>query len=169
MRGKTAESDERIGEAKMREREHIIVPESQGSESIADLVRRMLADLGEAGIRPELAIIGEPTLMRVVGAHKAGAVLHTRCCGREGHSSAPDKGANAVMMAGEFIAYLAALGEQLKSDRDPRFDPPYTTLQANKIAGGTAGNVLAREAMVTWEYRALPDRETTSLLKRIKA
>ena len=47
MRGKTAESDERIGEAKMREREHIIVPESEGSESIADLVRRMLADLGE--------------------------------------------------------------------------------------------------------------------------
>ncbi|MBU6472421.1 MAG: acetylornithine deacetylase [Alphaproteobacteria bacterium] len=131
-------------------------------------VGRLLADLGEAGIRPELAIIGEPTLMRVVGAHKAGAVLTTRCCGREGHSSAPDKGASAVMMAGEFVAHLAALGEELKSDRDPRFDPPYTTLQANRIAGGTAVNVLAREAVVTWEYRALPDRDTKALLKRIE-
>ncbi len=132
-------------------------------------IGRLLSDLAAAGIQPKLAIIGEPTLMRVVGAHKAGAVLHTRCCGREGHSSAPDKGANAVMMAGEFIAYLAALGEELKSDRDPRFDPPYTTLQANKIAGGTAVNVLAREAVVTWEYRALPDRDTKALLARVKA
>jgi len=132
-------------------------------------VGRLLADLSAAGIRPKLAIIGEPTEMRVVGAHKAGAVLHTRCRGHEGHSSAPDKGASAVMMAGEFIAGLAALGEDLKSDRDPRFDPPYTTLQANKIAGGTAVNVLAREAVVTWEYRALPDRDTRALLARIEA
>jgi acetylornithine deacetylase len=132
-------------------------------------VGRLLADLSAAGIRPKLAIIGEPTEMRVVGAHKAGAVLHTRCRGHEGHSSAPDKGASAVMMAGEFIAGLAALGEDLKSDRDPRFDPPYTTLQANKITGGTAVNVLAREAVVTWEYRALPDRDTRALLARIEA
>jgi len=104
-----------------------------------------------------------------VGAHKAGAVLTTRCCGREGHSSAPEKGASAVMMAGEFIAGLAALGEELKSDRDPRFDPPYTTLQANRIEGGTAVNVLAREAVVTWEYRALPDRDTRALLVRVEA
>ena len=41
--------------------------------------------------------------MKVVGAHKGGAVLHTHCHGREGHSSAPEKGANAVMMAGEFV------------------------------------------------------------------
>ena len=130
--------------------------------------RGLLADLAAAEIRPALAIIGEPTLMRAVGAHKAGAVLRTRCCGREGHSSKPDLGANAVMMAGEFVAYLHALGEELKSDRDPRFEPPYTTVQANMIAGGTAVNVLAREATVTWEYRALPDRDTDALMGRIR-
>ncbi len=130
-------------------------------------VRGLLADLAGAGIKPDLAIIGEPTLMHVVGAHKAGAVLHTRCHGREGHSSKPHLGANAVMMAGEFIAYLQALGEELKDDRDPRFDPPYTTLQANMIAGGTAVNVLARECKLTWEYRALPDRDTDALVRRI--
>jgi acetylornithine deacetylase len=62
------------------------------------------------------------------------------------------------MMAGEFIAGLAELGETLKQDVDPHFDPPYTTLQANMVSGGTAVNVLAREARITWEYRALPDR-----------
>lgn len=128
----------------------------------------LLADLAAADIKPALAIIGEPTLMGVVGAHKAGAVLHTRCHGREGHSSAPDKGANAVMMAGEFVALLEDMGTRLRADSDALFDPPYTTVQANMISGGAAVNILARDADVTWEYRALPDRDTEALMARIE-
>jgi acetylornithine deacetylase len=131
-------------------------------------VAGLLQDLAAANIKPALAIVGEPTEMRVVGAHKSGAVIHTRCHGREGHSSAPDKGANAVMMAGEFVAYLETLGGDLKTDRDPHFDPPYTTVQANMISGGTAANILARDALVTWEYRALPDRDPKSLVERAR-
>lgn len=129
-------------------------------------VQGLLDDLAAANIKPALAIVGEPTEMRVVGAHKSGAVIHTRCCGKEGHSSAPEKGASAVMMAGEFIASLNVLGEELKKDRDANFDPPYTTVQANVISGGTAVNVLARDALVTWEYRALPDRDPSSIMAR---
>jgi acetylornithine deacetylase len=73
------------------------------------------------------------------------------------------------MMAGEFIAALAALGEELKSERDEFFEPPYTTIQANMISGGTAVNVLAREAKLIWEYRALPDRDTDAILERARA
>lgn len=132
-------------------------------------VRRLLDDLKIAGIKPALAIIGEPTSMRVVAAHKAGAVIETVAKGREGHSSAPSRGANAVMMAGEFIASLAALGEELKQDRDEHFEPPYTTLQASVMSGGTAVNVLAREARVMWEYRALPDRDAKAIFSRATA
>ena len=132
-------------------------------------VRRLLEDVTAAGIRPALAIIGEPTEMRVVGAHKAGAVIETIVRGREGHSSAPARGANAVMMAGEFVVALAALGDALKGERDEFFEPPYTTIQANMICGGTAVNVLAREAKVTWEYRALPDRDANSIVERANA
>jgi len=131
-------------------------------------VGELLADLASAGIKPAFAIIGEPTEMQIVGAHKSGAVIHTRCHGREGHSSAPDKGANAVMMAGEFVAALEALGGELKADRDAHFEPPYTTVQANMIAGGTAVNVLAREALVTWEYRGLPDRNGAAIVARAR-
>ncbi len=131
-------------------------------------VGNLLADLEANRIRPELAIVGEPTEMRVVGAHKSGAVMHTHCRGREGHSSAPDKGANAVMMAGEFIAYLAQKAAELKADTDPRFDPPYTTVQANMIEGGTAVNVLARDARVTWECRALPDRDARKIIEEAR-
>lgn len=132
-------------------------------------VRRLLEDLTAAGIRPALAVIGEPTEMRVVAAHKAGAVIETIARGREGHSSAPARGANAVMMAGEFIAALAALGNETMADRDEHFEPPYTTIQANMVSGGTAVNVLAREAKVIWEYRALPHQDPDEIVKRARA
>ena len=129
-------------------------------------VRRLLDDLHNARIKPALAIIGEPTSMKVVGAHKGGAVIEALVRGREGHSSRPQLGANAVMMAGEFIASLAALGEELKADRDEHFEPPYTTIQASVMSGGTVVNVLAREARVVWEYRALPDRDADAIFAR---
>jgi acetylornithine deacetylase len=132
-------------------------------------VRRLLEDLTRANIRPALAIVGEPTEMRVVAAHKAGAVIETLVQGREGHSSFPARGANAVMMAAEFVTSLGALGQKLMAERDEFFDPPYTTIQANMISGGTAVNVLAREAKVMWEYRALPDRDANAIVEQAKA
>ncbi|MBS0470867.1 MAG: acetylornithine deacetylase [Proteobacteria bacterium] len=129
----------------------------------------LLEDLASAGIKPALALIGEPTEMKVVGAHKAGAVLHTHCRGREGHSSAPEKGANAVMMAGEFVKLLDDVWTELRTDSDPRFDPPHTTVQANMISGGSAVNILGRDALVTWEYRALPDRDPAKIVATVKA
>jgi acetylornithine deacetylase len=130
-------------------------------------VTGLLDDLQQQGIKPALAIIGEPTLMQVVGSHKGGAKMVTRCCGREHHSSAPDKGANAVMMAGEFVAMLDAVGTGLRADADARFDPPYSTVQANMIEGGSAVNILARESLVTWEYRCLPDRDADAILRDV--
>jgi acetylornithine deacetylase len=129
----------------------------------------LIEDLKAAGIKPALAIVGEPTEMKVVGAHKAGAVLHTHCHGREGHSSAPEKGANAVMMAGEFVKMLDDIWTELRADADPRFDPPHTTVQANMIQGGSAVNILGRDALVTWEYRALPDRDTAKIVETVRA
>jgi acetylornithine deacetylase len=132
-------------------------------------VRGLLDDLKAQNIKPALAIIGEPTLMTVVGAHKAGAVLTTTCRGHEHHSSAPEKGANAVMMAGEFVKLLDDVWTDLRADADPRFDPPHTTLQAGRIVGGTVVNILAREAVVTWEYRALPDRDPDQIVELVKS
>jgi acetylornithine deacetylase len=131
-------------------------------------VTGLLADLQHQKLKPALAIIGEPTLMAIVGAHKGGAKLVTRCRGREHHSSAPDKGANAVMMAGEFITMLGDIGQGLKADADPRFDPPHSTVQATVIHGGTAVNILAREAEVTWEYRLLPGRDGGALIDEVE-
>jgi len=72
------------------------------------------------------------------------------------------------MMTGEFIALLSSLGRELMDDRDEHFDPPYTTMQANLLSGGTAVNVLAKEARVLWEIRGLPDRDAASLVERVE-
>ncbi|HEU4548106.1 MAG TPA: acetylornithine deacetylase [Rhizomicrobium sp.] len=130
-------------------------------------VKALLDDLKSAGIRPALAIIGEPTLMKLVGAHKGGAKLVTHCCGREGHSSQPGRGANAVMMAGEFMGLLESVQDELRADRDDRFDPPFSTVQATVVHGGTAVNILAKEAEITWEYRFLPDRDPARIVERV--
>ncbi len=131
-------------------------------------VTGLLDDLKQRNLKPALAIIGEPTLMKIVGAHKGGAKLVTRCCGREHHSSGPEKGANAVMMAGEFVTLLDSVWDELRADTDPRFDPPHSTVQATVIHGGTAVNILAREADVTWEYRCLPDRDPQKIIDRVR-
>src|SRR6185437_4960680 len=155
-----------IAKAKLKRPIHFAL--SYDEEIGCSGVLTLLDDLKNAGIKPALAIIGEPSLMKVVGAHKGGAVLTTRCHGHEHHSSAPEKGANAVMMAGEFVALLDDVWTALRADADPRFDPPHSTVQANMIAGGTASNILAREALVTWEYRALPDRDAAAIVELVK-
>ena len=131
-------------------------------------VTGLLDDLKSQGLRPALAIVGEPTLMKIVGAHKGGAKMVTTCHGREHHSSAPERGANAVMMAGEFIKLLDDVWEGLRADSDPRFDPPHSTVQATVMSGGTAVNILARTAEVTWEYRCLPDRDPDLILETVR-
>jgi acetylornithine deacetylase len=129
----------------------------------------LLDDLKQAGIKPALVLVGEPTLMKVVGAHKSGMVLHTHCHGREGHSSKPHLGANAVMMAGEFVNLLETVCAELRDDADPRFDPPSTTVQSNMIEGGSAVNILARHARVTWECRCLPDRDAGKVIETVRS
>ncbi|MBA2590315.1 MAG: acetylornithine deacetylase [Alphaproteobacteria bacterium] len=155
-----------IGKAKLKRPIHFAL--SYDEEVGCAGVKGLLDDLKAQNLKPALAIIGEPTLMKIVGAHKGGAKLVTKCCGREHHSSGPEKGANAVMMAGEFVALLDKVWDELRADVDPRFDPPHSTVQANVIHGGTAVNILAKEAEVTWEYRALPDRDPSKIIARVK-
>src|SRR6185437_7386841 len=130
-----------IGKAKLKRPIHFALSYDEEVGCVG--VKGLLDDLKAQKLKPALAIIGEPTLMKIVGAHKGGAKLVTHCCGREAHSSGPEKGANAVMMAGEFVTLLDSVWDELRADPDPRFDPPHSTVQATVIHGGTAVNILA--------------------------
>ena len=115
----------------------------------------LVASLTERGIRPGVAIIGEPTSMRIIEGHKGCCEYTTRFEGLAGHGSAPDKGVNAVEYAVRYVARLLELGEALKT-RAPagsRFDPPWTTLNTGALHGGIAHNVIADHAAVEWDMR----------------
>ncbi|WEX10516.1 acetylornithine deacetylase [Chelativorans sp. AA-79] len=117
--------------------------------------RALMDELAQAGVRPAAAIIGEPTMMRIIEGHKGCYEYTTEFRGLEGHGSDPDRGVNAVHYAVRYIARLLELAEKLK-DRAPatnRFQPPWTTLQAGRIEGGAARNVIAGHCVVEWEMR----------------
>ena len=121
-------------------------------------VRPMIADIVRSVPMPRLAIIGEPTNMKVVNAHKGIRSFRTTVTGREAHSSQVDKGVNAVMVAAELIMFLSKLADDMRAKGDPsgRFDPPFTSVQSSTIEGGTALNILARHCTFQWEFRYLP-------------
>jgi len=115
----------------------------------------MLKELKNRNIDCSVCIVGEPTNMKAIQAHKGCYEYSTHFTGLAGHGSAPDKGVNAVEYATRFINKLMELRQELKK-REPKnsiFTPPYTTLQIGRINGGVARNVIADQCTVDWELR----------------
>lgn len=117
--------------------------------------RALVGEIARAGIRPKVAIIGEPTGMGVIEGHKGCYEYTTEFTGLEGHGSQPDRGVNAVEYATRYVSRLLELGERLKelAPSGSRFDPPWTTVQVGRMVGGSARNVIARNCAVEWEMR----------------
>ena len=115
----------------------------------------LVATLKDRGVRPQLAILGEPTSMRIVDGHKGCCEYSTRFAGYEGHGSTPALGVNAVEYATLFASRLLALRDALAASPPPegRFDPPHTTLNIGALQGGTAHNVIPGYAQLDWEMR----------------
>lgn len=121
-------------------------------------------------VKPQALIVGEPTEMKVVNAHKGCCAIRTTITGREGHSSETHKGVNSIFAAAKLIGYLDDLAEGLKtSNINERFDPPYTTVQVGTITGGTAGNIIPKETTFWWEYRALPEVDGAAIVADFRA
>jgi acetylornithine deacetylase len=118
-------------------------------------VRRMIAWMVDQGYRPAGCIVGEPTGMQVVIAHKGKHAYKTSVRGFEAHSSLTPQGVNAVEVACEFVTKLKAMHRKLEKEGpfDPAFDVPHTTIHTGVIAGGTALNIIPRDCDVIWEIR----------------
>jgi len=121
--------------------------------------------------RPAFAVIGEPTMMQVVTAHKGVLSFETVVHGLEAHSSQPQLGINAVHIACELVVFLKDIAAELASTglRDERFMPPYSTVHVGVINGGTARNIIARECSFTWEIRPLPTDNADTIASRFFA
>jgi len=103
--------------------------------------------------KPQAAIVGEPTSMKVVSAHKSIRVFNVEVTGREAHSSLPHTGVSAVMEALKLMELIAAIGREQASASPGLFIPPGATLTIGRVEGGTAANILARRCEFTFDLR----------------
>jgi acetylornithine deacetylase len=131
---------------------------------------RLVEALAKLPVRPEMCIIGEPTEMQVVLAHKGKRNIRCRVRGKECHSSLTSKGVNAIEVAAELIAFLNRLGQERrdKGPQDPGFEPPYTTVHTGTIQGGTALNIVPKDCAFEFEFRCLPGDNAQALLTRLE-
>ncbi len=127
--------------------------------------------LKERNIKPRLAIIGEPTSMRIIEGHKGCHEYSTRFQGLEGHGSAPDLGVNAVEYAARYVSRLLELKAKLTTmaPDTSRFEPPWSTVNVGAIHGGSVHNVIAPKAQVDWEMRPVQASDATFVKEALKA
>ena len=131
----------------------------------------MIGKLGrELGVKPHIAIVGEPTNMAVANAHKGVYAYTTRVRGLEAHSSATHRGVNAVQHAATLIHFLTGLADEMAARAEPGsgFDPPYTTVHVGTIQGGTAHNIVPLDCAFTWEYRLMPGADADEIRARFE-
>ena len=133
-------------------------------------VRRLIADVSARGIKPTGCIVGEPTGMHLVVAHKGKKSYRCRVRGHEAHSSLTPRGVNAVQVACEIVTFLTHMARRFR-DRgsfDAAYDVPYTTVHTGVIHGGTALNIVPRDCTFDFEFRHLPFDDPDALLAEVK-
>ena len=129
----------------------------------------LIEELKKRDIKDGICIIGEPTNMKIIDAHKGCYEYTTYFKGLAGHSSAPHKGVSAVEYASRYVNKLIELREKLKS-RAPKnsiFDPPHSTLSIGGVFGGIAHNVIADKCHVNWETRPVVKEDGVFLNQEI--
>ena len=134
-------------------------------------VRPLIAHMRDNLPRPRAVIVGEPTSMQVVNAHKSAVTFATEVIGHEAHSSLTHQGVNAILVAGELLTEISRIREDLIAEGDPtrRFDPPYSTIHVGVIEGGTAKNIIPRRCAFQWETRLLPTAEPDFVPRRFES
>jgi len=125
--------------------------------------------LRERRVKPRHAIVGEPTTLVPVRAHKGYCAVDVTVTGIEGHSAFPDVGASAIRAAGRLLAEVERLQEEVKDEQDPLFAPPWTTFNVGLIRGGKARNILAGECTFSLEWRPIPGQDPERALRLFEA
>jgi acetylornithine deacetylase len=126
----------------------------------------LIAEIAASVPRPSAVIVGEPTGMEAVSAHKGIAAFRVVVSGKEAHSSQTHLGVSANMAAVKLMGSLSALAEKLEREADPDspFTPKWPTLTIGLINGGTALNILARECVFVFDLRTPPGLDPYAIL-----
>lgn len=133
-------------------------------------VRALLAELEKRPVKPLLCIIGEPTELKPVLGHKGKLAMRCEVHGAACHSAYAPEGVNAIEYAAELIGELGRIGTALRAMdlHDPRFDPPFTTVQTGVISGGKALNIVPADCCFDFEVRALPAQDPREVAAQLQ-
>jgi len=134
-------------------------------------VRRLIADILAKGLSPLGCIVGEPTGMQLVVAHKGKKAWRCRVRGFEAHSSLTPHGVNAVQIACEIVGAIARRAREFRDAgrRDDAYDVPFTTVHVGTIHGGTALNIVPRDCTFDFEIRHLPFDDPDAFFAEVKS
>jgi len=131
----------------------------------------LLSDLAGAGIRPDGCVVGEPTDMQVVTAHKGGRVYRCKVHGHAAHSSLTTSGVNAIEYAARVITFIQDLSwrEEAQGLRMDVAGVPFSTLSTNVISGGNGKNIIPAECEFFFDYRYVPGVPADSFIDSIRS
>jgi acetylornithine deacetylase len=134
-------------------------------------VRRLLDLLKDAPVKPRLCIVGEPTLMQAVTAHKGKLGFRVTAHGLEAHSSLAPIGVNAIYMATDLIGAIRTIQADIAATglRDGDYEVAYTTLHVGKMQGGEVMNIVPNRCSFDFEIRYLPEDDEHRIVTRIKS
>jgi acetylornithine deacetylase len=130
----------------------------------------MIERIAENIPKPRAVIVGEPTMMNIVSAHKGIITLKTTVTGREAHSSLVEDGVSAVMTGAKLVTFIAEMMAENKERAEPAspFSPAYTTIHCGVMNGGTAANIISRECTFLWDIRHVPGDDPMSFVDRFR-
>ena len=133
-------------------------------------VRRLLDLMEKMPVVPSMAIIGEPTNMEIVVAHKGKRAIRVNVRGASAHSAYPTEGVNAIEVAAQLIAHISEVQQDIEKNGpfDPGYRVPHTTLHVGTVRGGTALNIVPNECSFDFEIRHLPEHEIDPLIDNIQ-
>jgi acetylornithine deacetylase len=133
-------------------------------------VRGLIRDLEENAIRPAGCVVGEPTSMQPIIAHKGTHRFRCAVHGREAHSSYVTHGVNAIEYAARLVVFIRQIADRLAQSetRDYGFTVPYSTLSTGVIHGGIAANVVPKDCVFQFDLRTLPHTSPETLYQEIR-
>lgn len=131
-------------------------------------VRHLIERMQSHPHKPAGCIIGEPTSMEVVTAHKGKIALEVTVKGKECHSGMAPEGVNAVNYAARLVNWLEdlAMEKQQQGPFQDCYSPPFTTVHTGTIGGGFALNIVPNECKLRFEIRNVAAEDPQMLLDR---
>ncbi|AQS50143.1 acetylornithine deacetylase (plasmid) [Thioclava nitratireducens] len=137
--------------------------EEIGCRGIAEMIDTVIPTLG----RPDLCLVGEPTSLKIVTGHKGKASYRAVATGEAGHSAMAPRFRNALHPAADLLQAIRERQSTLMEEgaRDGRYDPPFSTIHAGVLRGGSALNIVPDRAELLFEIRHLAAETPDSIMR----